>query len=281
MKARIVWLIMALGALAAVARPMPAEAEERAMPLRSFDRFELDPKTARGLWAEAATALAREEEDGSSLEVITVAPRLVCGWRHLELGVLIPYHFVNVEVSVPSGPVFRLDGRREEDGIGDIQLYGKGVLRTELVDGALGLDLSLPSGDEGKGLGAGEVGFLPFGAVGVPVGPAEVRAHVGYRAFVDSDDDHFFDQDPLDFLLYGFGLFVPFSDHLAGRVEFLGAASDEPHVVTFEPGLDVRIPLGPADLLLRPTGAVGITGDAPDWGVGGSVALAWDPAGTP
>jgi len=65
------------------------------------------------------------------------------------------------------------------------------------------------------------------------------------------------------------------------RAEFLGTTTDskfdDPTAVTFQPGVDVRIPLGAVDLLIRPTGLVGLTSAAPDWGIGGGIAVSWNP----
>jgi hypothetical protein len=60
--------------------------------------------------------------------------------------------------------------------------------------------------------------------------------------------------------------------------EFVGHPDDDNSTgLTFQPGVDVRV-LADAIDLLRPTGAVGLTSDSPDGGVGGSVVLAWDPS---
>ncbi|MBI4515949.1 MAG: hypothetical protein HY699_09070, partial [Deltaproteobacteria bacterium] len=64
------------------------------------------------------------------------------------------------------------------------------------------------------------------------------------------------------------------------RAELLGESfdtNDSQSVVLFEPGVDIRLAAGAVDILLRPTAAAGFTDESPDWGIGGSVALAWDP----
>src|ERR1700687_639785 len=180
-------------------------AQERASTARSFDRFEFDTATARGVWAEVATALAHGERRGFSFDVITVEPRLVYGGEMGELGLFIPYEHVEAETPSFFGAFtreengigdIRLYGKlialrtgleraelgrftpsevveaetpsffgaftREENGIGDIRLYGKLIpLRTDLVDAGLGLGVSLPTGNDDKGLGTGERGIVP------------------------------------------------------------------------------------------------------------------------
>jgi len=251
-------------------------AQERASTARSFDRFEFDTATARGVWAEVATALAHGETRGFSFDVITVEPRLVYGGEMGELGLFIPYEHVEAET-----PSFFGAFTREENGIGDIRLYGKLIpLRTDLVDAGLGLELSVPTGNDDKGLGTGELGILPYGAVGLHVGPADVRAHFGYEAFTSSNDALGVERAPNVFV-YGGGVFAGLTERIGARAEVVGATLDgqsSHSPISFEPGLDLRLPLDGFDLFIRPTGAVGLTSDAPDWGVGGGIALAWNPS---
>ena len=253
-------------------------ADDAAMAVRSFERFEFDTVTASGLWAEVATSLAHEESQGISADLITVESRLVYGAEWIEGGLFIPYERLGV-----SGPISFAGGEAEENGIGDLQLYGKAVpLRTEWVDAGIGLEISLPSGDESKGLGAGSTGFLPYGMAAVHLGPADLRGHFGYDAFLTSDGTVFGRERAPNVFIYGWGLFGTITDRVGVRTEFVAetfdGANDNRHVLSFEPGFDVRFPLGSIDLLIRPTGAVGLTHDSPDWGVGGAVTVNWDPS---
>jgi hypothetical protein len=255
------------------------------MSVRSFDRFEFDTVNARGLWAEVSTAATHDEPHAVSVDAQTVEPRLVYGGELAEGGIFIPYHFISVEQHAFYGTSYGTSSN-EEDGIGDIRLYGKLVpLRTHYLDAGLGLELSFPSGDEYKGLGTGEVGFLPYGMAAAHLGPVDVRGHFGYQTYADSNRSfNGFSTVELapDSFVYGGGLFGVVNDYVGLRAEFVAqtfdAAQNNTHVLFFEPGLDVRIPLGSVDLFVRPTGAVGLTHDSPEWGVGGAISLAWNPS---
>jgi hypothetical protein len=218
------------------------------------------------------------DDAGESVDLITVEPRVVYGWEPAEIGLFIPYRRVSVD-----DPFF--GDSLDEDGIGDIRLYGKGMLRSDWVDVGFGLELTFPSGDEDKGLGAGEVGFLPFGTGAVHLGPVDLRAHAGYLAYADQETRIFGVDVPPNLIVYGGGLFWGINDYVAARAEFLGETTDsdapDASAVVFEPGIDVRIPLGAVDLLIRPTGAVGLTDAAFDWGVGGGIAVNWNPQPLP
>lgn len=263
------WLTMMIWATLA-ALPAAQGAEEAEMQVRSFNRFEQDSETASGLWVEVPTAFARETEGGFRLDVTEVAPRIVYGWPFAEVGIVIPYVNFHLKQDLFFGP---LDA--DEDGIGDVRLYGKGALRSEFVDGGIGLQLTFPSGDEEKGLGAGEVGFLPFGTGAVHIGPVDLRAHVGYLTFADGDERS---TSLPDAWVYGWGLFAAIGAHFGPRAEFAGFNADgQGNALTFEPGFDVRIPLGAVDFLVRPTGLVGLSETAPDWGLGGGIAVSWNP----
>jgi hypothetical protein len=265
---------------------------EDAMPLRSFDRFELDTGTARGLWLEAGSFLIHNEVSASffgvmekdSVDVVTTAARIVYGSEHLEGGVFIPYVNIDEELSLNLGG--GTTSTRTEDGIGDIRLYGKAIpLRSKWVDGGVGVELSLPSGDENKGLGAGEVGVLPYATAALHLGPIDLRGHVGHRSFAGDASSGVVDSGPLESWVYGGGLHGAVSRNMALRAEFVGETFDSDRVsgdaVLFEPGVDLRLPLGSVEIWLRPTGAVGISDTAPDWGVGGTIVLAWGARATP
>jgi len=243
--------------------------------MRSFGRFAYDSTTARGFWTELAVASSHFDSESfgysSKVDVIEVQPTFAYGGENWEAGIQIPY--------------IRVDGRAcygrfgcvkdGSDGIGDIQLFGKYVARFEHVHFGGGLDLSLPSGDEDKGFGAGELGVAPFGTAALVFDQIELRSHVGGMLYTESDDGPY-GPIPPRYLFYGGGLFFGLNEYVAVRAEVNGALFDRSRYendVSFQPGVDVRIPLGVIDMLLRPTGFVGLTHAAPDWGVGGAISL--------
>lgn len=263
--------------VAAIALPLLSSAAHAEFRGRSFARLELDSATTPGLWGEIATSSVSEDEHGDSASLITVEPRVLYGWENWEVGLFIPYERLSTHVS---DPFFDFDDDSTDDGVGDIRLSGKGVFRSEFVDVGFGLEMTLPSGDEDNGLGSGKVGFLPFGTGAVHLGPVDLRAHAGYLAYVDQDQ--YFGVDlPPNLIVYGGGPFAGIGDYVALRAEFLGFTTDsdlnDRSAVSFQPGIDFRIPAGPVGVLIRPTGLVGLTDEAPDWGVGGAITVSWNP----
>lgn len=260
MRMKVGWFsALLIGTLA-----MPALGQDSSSLLRSFERFEFDSENARGLWTELAGMYA---EDGD-INVTTLEARVAYGERYGELGLILPYINVDDDTgsAVPHNP----------QSVSDLRLYAKGTpLQTALLDIGGGFELTVPTGRESRGLGAGEVGYLPYLNTSLHLNVVDVRAHFGY---------HWYSGDPTwdEELVYGGGFFIPLGHSAAARLEFVGttpnergADSDE---VSFEPGLDFRFPLQ-SDLtfIFRPTGLIGMTSSAPDWGIGTSFVLAWSP----
>jgi hypothetical protein len=102
---------------------------------------------------------------------------------------------------------------------------------------------------------------------------ADVRAHLGGEFFTGSSHDG----AASDRLVYGFGIFLPLCKYAALRNEFSGVnvydLHNGPKVVNYLPGLDIRLPIGNLDMLLRITGEVGVSSEAPPWGAGGSLVI--------
>jgi len=242
------------------------------LPLRSFERFQYDSGTADGFWGELR--VGSDHLDFSHLgfngdaDVVTLEPIFAYGGERWEVGARLPFLFVD-------GRACSSCSKLDESGIGDVQVYGKYVYRAEVIHVGGGVDLSLPSGDDDKGLGAGELGVAPFATAAVPIGPVELRTHLGNLFYTDSTS--FRGQDiPADVLLYGGGVFWDIRDRFAVRVEAVGARIDRDefeNVVSLQPGLDVRFPLRAVDLLLRANTAAGLTDSAPDWGVAVGLAV--------
>jgi hypothetical protein len=251
----------------------PADAAEPVIHGRSFDRFQFDAVVNRGLWGEGRIAYSRQDDPFGSgdVDVAAAGPRVAYGWRFVEGGLLVPSVYVHS------------DQRSDESGIGDIHLYGKILpLDLDVARAGLGLDVSVPSGDEDKGLGAGEAGFTPFVTAAVRGGPVDVRGHVGYQAFVDSEEDFNGDDFPPDSVVFGVGVFLDIAEIAIGRLELIGQHFDRggsSTALALEPGIDFRIPARRVSIWLRPTGAVGLTDETFDWGLGFAIAVSWTPQG--
>lgn len=246
-----------------------AEAEET-MTLRNFDAFEFDTTTAEGAWMETLHFFLREKEELRSIEMTantySFLARLVYGQENVEGGILIPYLVSSASVEV-------LGVTEEEDleAVGNLSIYSKVVpIETELFKAGLGLELELPSGD----IGSDDVGLIPFFAVSETLGQVEVTQHLGYQFFPGNSDKN------AEALSYGGSIRTATAENFALRIEIVGVtqfAEDEEDedttLVTFEPGIDFRIPAERFALFIRPSGLVGLTDDAPDWGAGGSLAV--------
>ena len=248
-----VWLVV----------PAWAQERERTVPNRAFDRFELESETATGFWAEGGALYERQQnQDSVSLHSTTAFARFAYGGEKWEAGAFVPYLDVEGNPNV------------SENGVGDIQLSGKYVpIRSDFLDLGGGAAVSLPSGDQSRGLGAGELGGIPFITGALHMAVADVRAHLGGEFFTGSSHHG----TASDRLVYGFGIFLPFGQYVALRNEFSGVdvydMEHGPKVVNYLPGLDFRLPIGNLDMLLRLTGAVGVSSEAPSWGAGGSLVI--------
>ncbi len=254
-----VWLVV----------PAWGQQRERTVPTRAFDRFEFDSETSVGLWAEAGALYERQQDqDAVRLHSTTGFARFAYGGEKWEAGAFVPY--LDVEGKSGSGAD---TANVSENGVGDILLAGRYIpIRSDFLDLGGGAAVSLPSGDQDRGLGVGELGGIPFITAALHMGPADVRAHLGGEFFTGSSL-----QGASDRLVYGFGIFLPFCKYAALRNEFSAvdvySVNNSPKIVNYLPGLDFRLPIGNLDMLLRITGAVGVSAEAPSWGAGGSLVI--------
>lgn len=281
--------------------PAAAQELERTMPTRAFSRFELDSETVTGFWAEAGALFERTERETTvakvrgdlDVDTITSFARVAYGDKKWEADVVIPYHLLDESFSPRTGATSEL----QDDGIGDIQLTGKYIpLRGHLMDLGGGVRMSLPSGQEqgiglgdvggmpggeDRGFGTGEFGAMPFLTGALHITVAEVRGHIGGLFFTGDNNKGL----ASDRLVYGFGVYVPMGKYISIRNEFSSAEFyDEPQnpkLSTYMPGVDIRVPIGDLDLLIRPTGLIGVSDLSPDWGVGGSLVITSPTTGPP
>lgn len=252
----------------------------RTVPARGLARFSFESETVQGIWAETGVLYSDTKSDADGVKAdfdgFQAFGRVSYGQKKWEAGVFFPYYSDfsgDFDAGATSGDV-------DAKGIGDVQAYGKFIpLQGQIIDAGGGFLVSFPTGDDGEApravpaasLGTGEFGFLPYFTAQLNLAAAQVRGHIGYEWFTGNNSDKATDR-----LVYGFGIFIPLFDYVTIRNEFAGTeldTNDDPKIVSYLGGLDIRVPIGNFDLLLRPTGIAGISERSPDWGVGGSIAL--------
>ena len=175
-----------------------------------------------------------------------------------EIGMDIPMIIESIRFS---------DGSRKRgENIGDVRLYGKFQqdVATHCAVGA-GLDMSLPTAPGGRnhsgdGFGTGEIGATPFVSARYQNGRVGFGANLGYQ---------FYSGDVSNVFHYGAEAVVRPHRLFALRTEIAGRVFSEVgenwQDLTLLPGVDYRL----TDWIsIRPTGIVGLTHTALDWGIG-------------
>lgn len=246
----------------------------RTVPSRSLDRFSFESETVDGIWAETGAFYSNTKSDANGVKQnfdgVSAFGRVSYGQKKWEAGIFFPYYNDFQGHMMEPAPIGRTDV--DSTGVGDLQAYGKFIpLKGEILDAGAGLLVSFPTGDDNDGLGTGEYGFLPYFTAEIDLQAVQVRGHIGWEWFTANNNDRAADR-----LVYGFGIFIPLFNYVTFRNEFSGTELDtnnDPKYASYLGGLDIRIPIGNFDLLLRPTGIAGISERAPDWGIGGSIAL--------
>ncbi|HYC54329.1 MAG TPA: hypothetical protein VEL28_05255 [Candidatus Binatia bacterium] len=257
---------------------------EKVDVFRRWAAFSTDAETSRGLWIEAGMIHAHEgflqDKPGEGEhDQISSFLRVAYGQELWEAGAEVSYDWYRQEFDTLLGDV-----DDDDHGFGDLEMFGKVIpLRTKYVDLGGGLVISAPTGEaDFRGFQnyrgsftTDEWGFDPFVTAGFHAGPLHVRTSFGYQVYTG-----FNDYDGLD---YNATILLPIGDMLVFRSEFDGfhffddsrgtiyAHKDE--VLDWVPGFDIRIPVGDAEFLIRPTGTVGLTADSRDWGAGISFAF--------
>lgn len=275
--------------------------QKRTVPARSYSRFEFETETHKGYWGELGAFLESTDIKPSSVpntnvdvDTITAFARFAYGGENWEANLFLPYRNIDGKLSRSGAPPLN---DFSEDGIGDIEVTGRYIpLRTSILDAGIGANLRLPSGDKDTGIPpaidpvrnttssvdpgtpAEEFAALPFFTASFDLAIVDVRGHIGWQFFTGDNDDGV----ASDRLVYGFGVImpmrdlVPFGDYFSIRNEFTSVEFDErdtADIANYLVGFDIRIPVGNMDVLLRPTGLVPISRRAPDWGIGGSIAI--------
>ncbi|HUI28502.1 MAG TPA: OmpA family protein [Candidatus Kryptonia bacterium] len=178
-----------------------------------------------------------------------------------EVGAVVPVITQSLRTPAAAG----LTQTTSDTDIGDVQLYGKFKHQVaQHCSVAGGVELSLPTGIEHKTFGTGELGVNPFVATRYQMGHFGVGIHAGYEMYTGDVPDIF------NYSAEAF--FRPSSTYnihaeLSGRLfNDVGRRIDD---LVILPGIDFNVS---PSLTLRPTGLVGVTGRATDWGIGAGVA---------
>ncbi len=183
-----------------------------------------------------------------------------------EVGVIVPGMIETTRWV--AGKTINDSNNREEQDIGDLQLYGK--FRHQVADNcnvAGGVELSMPNGPTSKGFGTGELGVTPFVSTRYQKGPVALGVSAGYQFYSGSPDavDNTFH--------YGAQVIVRGGETWALRTEIAGRVfrngGTQFNDLTVLPGIDYRLS---DNITLRPTGIAGGTSSAMDWGLGLGIA---------
>jgi hypothetical protein len=179
--------------------------------------------------------------------------------KNAEVGFIVPGFFQSLH--------FRNGGERNEEDVGDLQLYGKFQRAVaEHCNAGAGLQLSMPNGPEEKGFGTGELGLTPYVSTRYQQGRLGVGVNVGWT---------FYAGEPPDVFNYGAEVILRGTDTYAIRTEIVGRVFDDNHRfhdLTILPGLDIK---WSDTVTLRPTGMANGTDTALDWGLGAGVAVSF------
>jgi hypothetical protein len=191
-----------------------------------------------------------DEIDGGRFDLIA-AYGLGPYW---ELGMDLPF-VMQQQISLSSG------ASQDDVGVGDLMFYGK--FKKELAEhwaGALGLEMSIPTGSEDELFGSGELGLNPFLSTRYQAGRFGLGAHVGFLLNTDDQPDVF------NWSVQGI---VRGNETFSLRTEFVGRVFND-FGQTFNdiaayPGLDFNLT---DNFIIRPEGLAHLTDDAIDWGIG-------------
>lgn len=183
----------------------------------------------------------------------------------VELGLDLPFVMQQqINFQIPASCVPGADNCnkfQEEVGVGDLVFYGKYKhLFTEQWAGALGLEMSIPTGDEDKLMGSGELGLNPFLSTRYQSGRIAVGGHLGFMLNTDDQPQVF--NWSVETIMRANSMFA-FRVEVNGRL--LRDFGDTFNDISVYPGFDFNLT---ENIILRPQGIAGITDEAVDWGLG-------------
>lgn len=150
---------------------------------------------------------------------------------------------------------------QEDVNVGDLVLYGK--YKMALADnwaGALGMEMSIPSGPESELLGSGDLGLNPFLSTRYTSGRVALGGHLGF--LLNTGDQPQVFNWSLQNILRG-------TEHFCIRTEITGRLFNDVgstfNDIAVFPGLDINIF---DNVIIRPEGLAHLTTDAIAWGIG-------------
>jgi hypothetical protein len=175
-----------------------------------------------------------------------------------EVGAILPYFVQDADLQGQSSAT--------DNGLGDLEFYLK--FKRQVATNcsmAGGLELLLPTGNEKKSFGTGELGFNPFISTRYQRGPFAVGGHIGYRIFTGHPDDEF--NWGIEVLLGGNEMIL-FRTEVSGR--YFKSFGDSFNDVLLLPGIDFNF--GP-NVVFRPTALIGLSDESPNWGGGVGIVV--------
>jgi hypothetical protein len=158
------------------------------------------------------------------------------------------------------------DAEREAAGLGDLLLYGKfkRQLATHIA-GAIGLEITAPTGSTKDRFGSGHTGLNPFLSARYQSGRVALGSHVGFLLNVDDPPDVF--NWSVEGIVRGNSMFA-LRCEINGRLFKTGGETFND--VAVWPGLDFNLT---ENFIIRPQALAHLTTDAIDWGLGLGLAF--------
>lgn len=178
---------------------------------------------------------------------------------NLEVGIDLPF-VMQEQLSFIGG------GERQAVGLGDLLLYGK--FKRQLaahIAGAIGLEISAPTGSSKDHFGSGNTGLNPFLSTRYQSGRVALGSHIGFLLNVDDPPDVF--NWSVEGIVRGNSLFS-LRCEVNGRLFKTGGETFND--VAVWPGLDFNLT---ENLIIRPQALAHLTTDAIDWGLGLGLAF--------
>jgi hypothetical protein len=203
----------------------------------------------------SATEGCIEEIDGGRFDLVGAYGLL----STLEVGIDLPF-VMQEDINYVGGD------DRDAVGVGDLLLYGKFKRQlAEHIAGAVGVEISAPTGSVKDRFGSGHTGLNPFVSARYQSGPVALGSHVGFLLNTDDPPDVF--NWSVQGIVRGTSLF---SLRLEVNGRLLKSGGQTFNDVAVWPGLDFNLT---ENFIIRPQGLAHLTTDAIDWGLGLGLAF--------